>query len=55
MDYDQFKKVANDSELLRGLDNQDDIDDVGAYAIDYSVCQEVMDGSNINKGSMFTF
>ena len=27
MDYELFKQVANDSELLHGLDNQDDIND----------------------------
>ena len=54
MDYDLFKQVANDSELLLGLDNQDDINDNEAYAIAFSVCQEVMNGSKTNKDSMFT-
>ena len=54
-DYDLFKEVANDSELLGGLDNQSDLTDDEVYDLFHSICQEITTTGKTNEEMFFSF
>ena len=54
-DYESFKNVINGSVLLSGIDDAAMLDDNEAYQLAYSICQEVLETSNNDEDTIFSF
>ena len=53
-DYDIFKSVVNQSELLSGIDDKIILSDDKVHELAYLICQKVLDTATNNKDSIFS-
>ena len=54
-DYEAFKELVNDSDLLSGIDNQPALEDDEAYELACIICEEVLATSENLEDAIFSF
>ena len=54
-DYESFKEIVNDSELLCGIDDQTALEDDKAYELACVICEEVLSTTDNLEDAIFSF